>query len=342
MEKRTTQRKRIEDIDVLRGMAMCIVVLGHAIQTTYAEADSFLIYRVITSVQMPLFMYISGYVTFNPDRIIDKFWLMRRCKLLIIPFLSWILVPFILKGDYDFSTWGGRICTVIQHPGNGLWFLLVLFYCCVMLYVPSAVCRYTSNNKLLAICIVIEILVVKFLMYMLFFYDFGLQELAWMSPFYFLGYYSGKWKALRISRKWKVLVSFLFVVLVKYYRRTDVPVFLIHIDLPYPYLEILTSVYNDILAVFGIIMVAFLAEMISGWIKKVLIEIGKKTLEVYVMHLLFLGIAENIGNPVVCTIVKFFTCLTLPILTASVLYSGNVTLILFGKTRGVDVLKNND
>ena len=99
--------KREQSIDILRGVAMCIVVFGHAIQTTYINADNMLLYRIITSIQMPLFMFISGYVTYNPERELNICWLSRRCKSLLVPFCIWIILPFILKGNWEYSEWGG-------------------------------------------------------------------------------------------------------------------------------------------------------------------------------------------------------------------------------------------
>ena len=48
------------NIDMLRGFAAIVVVLGHTIQLFEGYNDC-LLYNIIFSVQMPLFMIISGY-----------------------------------------------------------------------------------------------------------------------------------------------------------------------------------------------------------------------------------------------------------------------------------------
>lgn len=47
--------QRDASFDILKGMAIILVVVGHAID------DTCLLWRVITSVHMPLFFLVSGY-----------------------------------------------------------------------------------------------------------------------------------------------------------------------------------------------------------------------------------------------------------------------------------------
>lgn len=49
---------RILQIDVLKGFAILLVVLGHAIYETYSENN--IVFRMIYSFHMPLFMFLSG------------------------------------------------------------------------------------------------------------------------------------------------------------------------------------------------------------------------------------------------------------------------------------------
>ncbi|HIW50637.1 MAG TPA: acyltransferase family protein [Candidatus Blautia intestinavium] len=56
-------KQRNQTIDILRGIAMLLVVLGHTMTgCTVNSQDSFL-FNVIWTLQMPLFILISGYVT---------------------------------------------------------------------------------------------------------------------------------------------------------------------------------------------------------------------------------------------------------------------------------------
>lgn len=57
------KKNRCEYLDIARGMAIILVVLGHSIQSNIMDMDSSLVFRIIYSFHMPLFMFISGAVT---------------------------------------------------------------------------------------------------------------------------------------------------------------------------------------------------------------------------------------------------------------------------------------
>lgn len=55
--------KRINFIDQMKGFAILVVVLGHVYLLTFGMGDS-LVYRFCASFQMPLFMFVSGFVAY--------------------------------------------------------------------------------------------------------------------------------------------------------------------------------------------------------------------------------------------------------------------------------------
>ena len=80
-------------LDALRGFAIILVVLGHAIQSSFVDYDNNPFFRIIYSFHMPLFMFLSGYVSYASfDGTINK--LVRRFRSLIIPFLFGYLLLF--------------------------------------------------------------------------------------------------------------------------------------------------------------------------------------------------------------------------------------------------------
>ena len=73
------QTGRNNTLDLLRGLAILIVVIGHAIQVNLSEGRNCFIWsNLILSFQMPLMFFISGYATgfsfpsSNPKRFIKK------------------------------------------------------------------------------------------------------------------------------------------------------------------------------------------------------------------------------------------------------------------------------
>lgn len=138
------QAPRSTYLDALRGFAIVLVVIGHVIQRGFGIINFFdkvsgdvVIAKTWYTVallsfgywHMPLFMGVSGFLTFGHIKTPVGKWLNRKAGLLLVPFLSWILVyywvpdRFLDKGksfvEYAWIT--------VRNPGNGLWYLPVLF-----------------------------------------------------------------------------------------------------------------------------------------------------------------------------------------------------------------------
>lgn len=70
--------RRNQQLDIVKGFAIVLVVLGHAIQYTYRDFDNLFVFRLIYSFHMPLFMFVSGMlVQFNRNKVIDLYWLKK-------------------------------------------------------------------------------------------------------------------------------------------------------------------------------------------------------------------------------------------------------------------------
>lgn len=84
---------------------------------------------------MPLFMFLSGLVTYKKDRYIDVLWLKNKFFGLVVPFVSWIMIPFVFKGNWeDFLPY---IKKVIISPDWSNWFLWILFLNAILLWISE-------------------------------------------------------------------------------------------------------------------------------------------------------------------------------------------------------------
>lgn len=132
--------------DVLRGLAMLLVILGHTMTGCTRDAQSTLVFRMVWSLQMPLFFLISGYVTRFSRPVEDGKSLLRqlgrRTLQLLWPFAVW---TFLIRG----LIFGQR--TLLQagwlsrHMDAGYWFLFSLWvisilYLCAA-YAAGRICR---------------------------------------------------------------------------------------------------------------------------------------------------------------------------------------------------------
>lgn len=116
-------KARLEWIDSLKGFAILLVVMGHVIPWSIYEfesisktnPDSVLIWHIIYSFHMPLFMFVSGFLFGLSHYSSFKDFLI---KIVIIKGKK-LLVPYFITGILIFYWRGGQILVY--------WYLLTLF-----------------------------------------------------------------------------------------------------------------------------------------------------------------------------------------------------------------------
>lgn len=100
-------KKRDPKIDILRGFAAVIVVAGHTLQQ-FDGAEDNILFNVIFSIQIPLFMAISGYVHVfsRPVSTLRELtgYIRKRMVTLLLPWFSWSVLAYVLlSGDPVFA-----------------------------------------------------------------------------------------------------------------------------------------------------------------------------------------------------------------------------------------------
>lgn len=131
---------RLHEFDMMKGVAIFMVVMGHVIAFGIREIDRATIFKFIGEVHMPLFFFISGWFTMKvregrvktPDII-------ARFKQLIVPmvFVSTLWIYYFphsgLESPIDSSFRG----LWTDNMKSGYWFTLTLFEM-MLLYAASA------------------------------------------------------------------------------------------------------------------------------------------------------------------------------------------------------------
>ena len=87
-------------IDVARGILITCVVVGHAIQKCNGMYPTDYLQSVIATFQMALFFAISGYVSCLSGKSASLGMLARRTKRLLVPYVSWVILLWILQGGH--------------------------------------------------------------------------------------------------------------------------------------------------------------------------------------------------------------------------------------------------
>ena len=140
--------KRIELYDYLRGVAMFLVLLQHAVVPGWDYLCVF---------HMPLFFFLSGYVTSNKELPKFSMYAKRRFLRLIIPYLVFgvfevtlhtLIDSFYLHREYDFYFGILGVLTGLYEFGEGIgvyWFLMTMFIADLMVY---PIVYYGHNFKI--------------------------------------------------------------------------------------------------------------------------------------------------------------------------------------------------
>ena len=147
MKKQT--KKRSPYLDIIKAILIILVIIGHSIQygsgSTYLEKQLFFnnyLFKFIYSFHMPLFIMISGYLSYNSlnknslkETFISKF------KSLIIPLFFWSIIPFII--NLEFYSIIESLKLFIAVFSTNLWFLWSLFYINILVKLIN---KYFKDN----------------------------------------------------------------------------------------------------------------------------------------------------------------------------------------------------
>ncbi len=148
------EKNRLQYFDLLKGLAIYMVVMGHVLTACIRQIDSAIVFKAIGLIHMPLFFFISGYFTFKKTVAgrLQLPGLVKRFMQLIVPMVVvstlWIYYyPHSgLKSPFD-STWGGLWFDLWK---NGYWFTLTLF-AINLVYIVTASIANRFKNPIIAL-----------------------------------------------------------------------------------------------------------------------------------------------------------------------------------------------
>lgn len=188
-------KNHIDSLDILRGLAIFMVVWGHLID------NNNILYRYLNNLHLPLFFVISGFLLASSlSRHTCEYVLTSKFFHLFIPFLSWSMVDVILKitisimcDSFSLNT----VCMILSEVfiyANSAWFLWILFLGCCLIILYE---RINKNKYLFWIFI--------FCIYLFLPNDIlKLGKLKIMFPIFFLGI----WVYKNHSEKWMKNIFF--------------------------------------------------------------------------------------------------------------------------------------
>lgn len=291
------QKARNRTVDVLRGLAMLLVVLGHTMSGSSVDSEKSFIYQVIWSLQMPLFFLISGYVTqySKPMESGSSLWryVIKKTVAYLLPWTVW---TFALRGLLFGQTNFLDLKYLLWHMDSGYWFLFALWMISMVFgFAQFAAHKHTGLKNTAIICLVsilgaailgcvglvagLSFLCIKLTIYYL--------------PFYLLGHIYGKYSEKVPEKVKQLCVVVGLIVWLVIIRQVDL--FAIEDGLYGIVLRAVSSMCGCV-AVSGI-FVNLREEILSGRTVQFVEKVGKRSLEVYLIHYLLLNMIQLAVQP---------------------------------------------
>lgn len=136
IEKATNApKKRYDEIDVLRGIAILLMLIGHAIAKDNIPeytAPIPMVFDAIYSFHMPLLFLVSG-LCFSYREGNYLLYLRKKAHRLLVPYICFNLLPFLLRFVFPAFTLTSlspaETLSRTLFNGGEIWFLYVLFPC---------------------------------------------------------------------------------------------------------------------------------------------------------------------------------------------------------------------
>ncbi|ULO08647.1 acyltransferase family protein [Paenibacillus sp. 19GGS1-52] len=285
-EASNTKTKRLTVIDMVRGITILLVVMGHADFTPVVLGDLFRDFR------MPLFFMVSGYI-FSASKYSHNLRLLIRTRLfsLVVPYFSagilayliWVVLQTIAKGQSWDIVWYKPLLAIVYGTsleGNlinvPIWFLTCLFvtqiiFCMVMRYVDSF-----SWQLQLGIMLLLSLS--GFFMSTILFLPWNIDVALVAQLFVFVGYKLKQYKLIEKLHTFDLssIVLFLLFLLTAYFNS---------------YVDMNNRIYGNVLLFYvagitGSILVIKMTNALTPfkWFARLLTYLGQESLPILIFH----------------------------------------------------------
>ena len=297
-----TNQGRDQFVDIMRGIAMLMVVLGHTMTGCTVDSQKSLLFNIIWSLQMPLFILISGYVTKYSRAICDGTGLWKYVKRRTVSYmLPWAVWSFLIRGLIFGQTAFWDIKDLLWNMDSGYWFLVTIWTISMVFGGASYLAeRFGKSGKMrkqmvLLLCYLAGMILLVGIGMIMGFSFFAIKLTLYYMPFYYAGYLYGQIDdKLMSTKQGKTVVDccialcfaiWIYVILrISLYEMSDNGIAII--------LRAGTSLAGCI-AICGLLN-GIVAEIGGG---RVLSWVGKHSLEIYLTHYLLLSLVKLDGWP---------------------------------------------
>lgn len=322
-------QERILLFDIIKGISIFLVVLGHCLQTFVPDYQENHIFLGIYMFHMPLFIFISGYFFYpSVKKLSLKKFLIKKFFNLYLPSLFWGMFNIILMGGNKLLNDDNIELSYISNLlFTGAWFLTALFLICII----GAFIEHYNNTqkiKIWGICYLIIYLLPPLWM---------VNEIKFLIPFFIIGLLTKKYEAINISIPVFLCTLILYIICFHFY---DFSYSLY--TMKYNITEIDYHIKNFIRVLAGIsgitcifFLCYYLSNISAQKIKIFLSYIGSITLPIYVLHQKFFLLNKFIqytSDQIITILFITLGCIFLSIIVYKVLNKFSILrLLCFGE-----------
>lgn len=190
---------RNQFVDIMRGIAMLLVVLGHTMTGCTVDSKQSFLFNIIWSLQMPLFILISGYVTKYSRPISDGKGLWKYIKRRTIAYiLPWAVWSFVVRGIILGQDGFLNVRSLLWSMDSGYWFLATIWTISMIFGIASFVAERLSKKNVqkkqavLLVCYLAGMALLVGIGALLGFSFFAIKLTLYYMPFYFAGFLYGQ------------------------------------------------------------------------------------------------------------------------------------------------------
>ena len=175
LEKQNTGL-RINQIDILKGLAILLLIIGHCL-----SGKSTMLTNFLYSFHMPLFFFCSGFL--YKKRSIKNV-LFKSFFRLIIPCLICFALSFIVLAILSFVNTGYNNQLIEIFSFSGIWYLVALFFISILF---SLLDQIETKQKWQKHVIISSVVILLFLFGLLMSYRLELTSFYKYVPLIFIG-----------------------------------------------------------------------------------------------------------------------------------------------------------
>lgn len=203
-------KQRRQDFDLIKGIVMIFITWGHATNALFSgEIVYYFPIKLITATfAMPIFMWVSGYLSQYAlkKRTLSEY-LRSRFQRVFIPCILWNILIWAIMAAVKVVLKKG---TIDELNIFGIWFLWALFICDILLALQV---KLIKNEE----AIVISSMIIWILLILI---PSDQWYLAWVYPFFVLGYFSTPIIEKFQKYKWSIwlLAVAVYIIVFPFYK----------------------------------------------------------------------------------------------------------------------------